>query len=328
MNCKQVRQLLSAYHDGDVSPSERMLIRSHLAGCDLCQQELATMSAARDKLSQFLKRRAAQAAPSPQAWSRLQASLADRPPSRLSAWLKRPAPVAGRAHSNAPLKGTVPVKTRIALAAAAIALLVVAAVALVPPARAQVADFLHVVFHIRIGDTEIVARSEGAAMTYQVMQPAYLPNAFANGPTSLAVGDSSELVYQSGDQFLVITQRQASEGESLPAGQATTVNGQPAVLNTGLSGTYQEMPRGTLEASGSVAASAEEESGVFVQSGEESGTAVGPGSGQPVEVQPITFSYSDANRLTWNIGSTRIEILSNLPVEEMTRIAEGLAPAE
>jgi len=79
MNCKQVRQLLSAYHDGDVSPSGRMLIRSHLAGCDLCQQELATVSAARDQLSQFLKRRAAQAAPSPQAWSRLQARLADRP---------------------------------------------------------------------------------------------------------------------------------------------------------------------------------------------------------------------------------------------------------
>ena len=77
MNCREVQERLVAYLDGEVAPSERELIQAHLAGCEVCRKELAALSATRSRVSRFLQMKAAQAAPSPQAWSRLQARLAE-----------------------------------------------------------------------------------------------------------------------------------------------------------------------------------------------------------------------------------------------------------
>ncbi len=107
MNCEQVQSLLPAYLDGEVSPSERALIRAHLSKCTVCQQELDLLSTARSRVRSTLQRRAAQAAPSREAWSRLEARLskmqvsflpeAAQPSSKFMAWFARKAPRGSRA---------------------------------------------------------------------------------------------------------------------------------------------------------------------------------------------------------------------------------------
>lgn len=54
MKCQEVNELLVAYLDNEVTPSERTLIQAHLAGCDACQEELAALSALQSRVSQFL----------------------------------------------------------------------------------------------------------------------------------------------------------------------------------------------------------------------------------------------------------------------------------
>lgn len=138
MKCQEVSELLVAYLDGEVTPSERTLIQAHLAGCDACQEELAVLSALQSRVSQFLQIRAAQAAPSPQAWSRLQARLAGeaRPPS----WLQRLAPGVGRI--NQIFEGGLTVKKGFVLAAIAALVIGISTVGFVPSVRAQVAAWL------------------------------------------------------------------------------------------------------------------------------------------------------------------------------------------
>ncbi len=41
-----------------------------------------------------------------------------------------------------------------------------------------------------------------------------------------------------------------------------------------------------------------------------------------------SITYKDANSLTWVVNGTRVEILSNLPVAELQKIAEGLVLSE
>jgi len=99
MKCQEVNELLVVYSDGEVAPSERTLIQAHLAECDFCQKKLAALSATQGRVRRSLQVKAAQAAPSPQAWSRLQARLAKeaRPSSSwLPSWLQRLAPGIGR----------------------------------------------------------------------------------------------------------------------------------------------------------------------------------------------------------------------------------------
>jgi hypothetical protein len=77
MKCGQVQDLLAAYLDGEVTPSERALFQAHLSGCTVCQQELDLLSTARRQIRSALQRRASQAVPSRDAWSRLEASLTE-----------------------------------------------------------------------------------------------------------------------------------------------------------------------------------------------------------------------------------------------------------
>jgi type II secretory pathway pseudopilin PulG len=96
-SCGQVQSLLLAYLDGEVTPSERALILAHLSGCTVCQQELNLLSTARSQVRSTLQRRASQAVPSREAWSRLEARLTEaaQPSSRFTAWFSRKAPGAG-----------------------------------------------------------------------------------------------------------------------------------------------------------------------------------------------------------------------------------------
>src|SRR6476646_10099272 len=137
MNCDQVRSLLIAYLDGEVTPSERVLIQAHLSGCTVCQQELNLLSTARSQVRSALQHRASQAVPSREAWSRLEARLpkvqvpslpeAAQPSSTFATWFSRKAPGAGPAFHQ--LSGGVRMQKRSILSVlAAVLMLAVLAV--------------------------------------------------------------------------------------------------------------------------------------------------------------------------------------------------------
>lgn len=94
-----------------------------------------------------------------------------------------------------------------------------------------------------------------------------------------------------------------SDGDTtLPDGQATTINGQPGILNKGLSGQYRQ---NITDTTGAV-----DQNGLLVN------------------IKSVTIDYTGASELTWVVGNTRYEMLSNLSVEEMLKIATKLVPAK
>jgi hypothetical protein len=208
-------------------------------------------------------------------------------------------------------------KAKFAFSVLAVMLVMVLTVAFVPPVQAQLAEWFGFTFRDP-NNPEIVGGVNviGESIKYQVMQPTYLPDVFSGGATFIAFGDISEMLYQAGDKFLVITQQVAKNGETLPQGDVATVNGQPAALNMGLSGRYEQSSLGELEASGVVTA------------GEGSQSGMVDGINPNIAPTLAAFDYTDAARLTFFIGTTRVEILSNLDVEELIKIAESLVPAE
>lgn len=310
MKCQEANESLVAYVDGEVSPSERALIQAHLARCDACQEELAVLSALQRRLSRSLQVRAAQASPSPQAWSRLQARWAGeaRPsPWGLPAWLQPLAPGVGRIIET--YQGSMTMKRGFALAALVALVIGLGTVAFVPSVRAQVGEILEVWFRFETpGGHGEVAISGTAG--FVPLHPTYLPAAFQTlgfviGSVS-GESDSIELIYRSEQQFLTLTQTEVSGDKALPAVREVTVNGQPAILVTDLEGTF--------------------EVGHPIQEGarvEAFGTP-------PAESVPYhgTIAYTDGKRFTWYAGDIKIEMLSNLSEEEMLRIAESMAPAE
>jgi anti-sigma factor RsiW len=311
MKCQEVNKLLIAYLDNEVTPSERTLIQAHLAGCDICQEELATLSALQSHVSQFLQVRAAWAAPSPQAWSRLQARLAGeaRPsPSWLPTRLQRLASGVGRI--NQIFEGGVTMKKGFAITAIAALVIALSVMAFVPSVRAQVGEMVNTWFYFRTPSGEFVMTvGEGNPMAFPPLHPTYLPAGLSSESGSGVVGSNSatiEFAYQNDEQFVAITQSKALTDKLLPAGRAVTINDQPAVLVTGLEGTFEYGSRIPEEA----------HTETFGTPSAERGPHPGP------------IAYTDGKRLTWYAGDVKVEMLSNLSVEEMLKIGESLVPAE
>lgn len=298
MKCQEVNKLLVAYLDNEVTPSEQTLIRAHLAGCDTCQQELVALSALQSRINQTLQLRAAQAAPSPQAWSRLQARLAgEARPSLLwlSTWLQRLAPGVGQI--NPIFRRGVTMKKGFALTAIVALVLALSVMAFVPSVRAQVGDLVGSWFRIEVRGGEVTM---SGSTEFRPLRPTYLPAGFQLQSSGFKVSNESasvELIFRSADQFVTITQAQALADRTLPAGQKMTINGQPAVLVTGLEGTFE----------------------VAVPAGAQVETVGTP---------PGSITYTDGKQLIWYVGDIKVEMLSNLSVEEMLRIGASLVPAE
>ncbi len=303
MNCREVHRLFVAYLDREVIPSEQTMIEAHLAGCALCERDLSALRSTRSRLNESLRTQAAQAAPSPQAFTRLQARLTEQartPSSRLSAWPKRSVPKRGPTTASQH-KGVIRMKTRWRIASGIAGAIVIAAiiVASVPSARASAGEFFGGIFG--------VTASTGSAQ-FDTPQPLpegtfilgfrldYVPEAI--GPDTVYQGAAvsaepgavprAESLFHKGDSFLYITTAEVAPGQALPDGTPATVKGQPAVLNTGLVGEVQTPP--------------------------------GPGQQQT----PDPVAYENANKLTWDVAGTRVEMLSNLPVDELQKIADGL----
>jgi anti-sigma factor RsiW len=51
--CEQVRELLSAYIDGQLTPSEKGPVEEHLASCQPCQEQLSTLRGTKDILKRL-----------------------------------------------------------------------------------------------------------------------------------------------------------------------------------------------------------------------------------------------------------------------------------
>lgn len=204
-------------------------------------------------------------------------------------------------------------KKGFALTAVVVLVIALSVVAFVPAVRAQVGELLRWFrFESPAGGGEVSIPGSGE---FTPLRPAYLPPGFQ----SMAVGlnpEAASLSYWNSttNQILIIDQRRLSSDEdgSLPPGTRMTVNGQPAVLITGLEGSIS-----------------------FV-SIPPTPSALVPTPAEPNQVVPLepgsvsaeTVSYTDGKQLIWYVGDFRIEVLSNLPLEEMLRVAESMVPAE
>ena len=316
MRCQEVNKLLVAYLDDEVSPSERALIQAHLAGCAICQEELAALAALQSRVSQSLEVRAAQAAPSPQTWSRLQARLAGEARSSLSwlpTWLQRLAPGVGRI--NQVFEGGVTMKKGFALAVVVALASALSVMAFVPPVRAQVGELLRWFrFESPAGGEEV---SIPGSVEFTPLRPAYLPAGFQ----AMAIGlnpEAASLNYWNSatNQILIIDEWRVplDDKKSLPSGQDVTVNGQPATLIRGLehSVSFVSLPP---TPSAALATPAADQTPISIPL-------------EPVTASSETVSFTDGRQLVWYAGEIRIEMLSNLPEEEMLKIAASMMPAE
>jgi anti-sigma factor RsiW len=77
MNCEQAQNLLVAYLDGEITPSEKKLIQAHLSTCTVCQQEYKLLFTARNRVRSALQSRAVHANPKADAWNRLEVRLTE-----------------------------------------------------------------------------------------------------------------------------------------------------------------------------------------------------------------------------------------------------------
>ncbi len=290
MKCQEVNELLVAYLDNEVTPSERTLIRAHLTGCDACQQELASLSALQSRVSQFLKVRTAQVAPSPQAWSHLQARLAGeaRP-----SWFQRPALAVRRVGRAFQPRERMALKQGFLWALVAVLIITAGTMAFVPSVRAQVGEAIAQWFRpeVRSGRFEI-RRMPSPGVDFTPLYPTYLPTRPMCTMEDEGKGKAGAFrqVYAGKDWFVDIIQTQSPADRSLPTGWEVSVNGQPGVLNTGLQGKFEFTPR--FEVQGDACSS--------------------------------VYIYPNGKQLTWYVGDIKVVMLSNLADEEMLKIAQSM----
>ena len=221
-------------------------------------------------------------------------------------------------------------RKRFSLALVVGLLLVVGLIALVPTVRAGVTGMVGTWLDFTIpllGDADVSLPDD--ALTFRPLHPTYMPDGFSAGTVvTRRVDDESVFLlgFVNGEQFIAITEQAAQAGESLPDGEAMTVNGQDASLVTGLAGTLELKP----EESSSEAAAAgevtfavvEAEAVVSVDESEEAGL-------EALETAlPDSIDYSNANQLTWVVDGLKLELLSSLSPDEMLKVGESMVQAE
>ncbi len=286
MNCHEVHDLLAAYQDGEVSGPERRLIREHLSTCQTCQAELESLSTLQRRLRQHLTAQADAVAPSPQAWTLLQATLPDRPPRRA---------VFGRRAASWLTGGLFRVGGRAVPRLALALVLLIALVLAAPPAWAMIEPIVTNWFSFTTPDGE----SGGAVGGFTAFTPyhaTYLPENFQQsllGGRSQPDLDSFEIGYDRGAQFIMIVQSKGPGATGLPAGDPAQVGTNPAVFLPSFAAGEQELR--------------EKRPGLSIVT---------------------SYDYSGTQLLVWFIGEVKIELLSNLPLGEMRRVAESLEPMQ
>jgi hypothetical protein len=151
----------------------------------------------------------------------------------------------------------------------------------------------------------------GALAGYEINYP-QLPADFY-GHAVLTVTEGHGLLienrYYSNDHFAIFVAKKDS-GAALPDGLPLEVNGQPAMLQSGLLGEALLSPEkfGTLQ-DGQPRLSLGAIGGGFV------------GNSDPEALFPDSITYSDGRLLTWVSDGARITLLSNLPDEDVIQMA-------
>lgn len=208
------------------------------------------------------------------------------------------------------IKGRPSMRKALLYATLLLLLTAVATTALVPSVRAQVADWIgqSAVFSFLTPNSKVqVGLFSDGSLGFVPLRPTYLPygdwvmvpDSYHDEVTSL---DTLKLTLNNDNQFVILTERKALTGETLPLGEAVKVNDRPAVLFTGLSG----------------------EEDASIPLAKDGGVQPEP-SGQ-ITLKPI--QYTDGVRLIWEMGDIRLEIFSNLSLKQVLKIATSLQTVE
>lgn len=209
------------------------------------------------------------------------------------------------------LKGGFSMRKAFLYATLLLVLVAVATTAFIPTVRAQVVDWINdqiTVFSFLTPHSKVqVGLFSDGFLGFTPLYPNYLPYGdWVMVPDSykdeVTGPDTLKLIFNKDNKFLILTERKALTGETLPVGDSVKVNDQPAVLFTGLSG--------EIDAS--------------IPLAKDGGVQPEP-SGQ-VNLNPV--QYTDGVRLTWQVGEIRLEILSNLPLRQVMKIAASLQLVE
>ncbi len=187
-----------------------------------------------------------------------------------------------------------PAARRLALAALVILLLLWSA----PPVRtlaARLGDWVGSWFQF---DTPGTGSSMGIGGFYAFtpFAPQYLPEGFdssGSGGTSAPDFDRLVLTYSADPLFVNLVQSKGAGAEVLPQGENRVINGNPGVFVR-----------------------------LFVTSGEQLQREI---PGVPLVT---SFDYRATSLLAWRSGEVRIELVSNLPEEEILKIARALEVVE
>ncbi len=313
MNCNEVIQRLPSYLANEVTSSERRIIQNHLAVCAGCQNEVRALTELQGRIRDSLHNQLAGSAPSPQAWSRLQASL-DNSARRDRLTMHLP-----RLHSwkqNTQI-GKFTMKQTVFTIMAVLAL-IVGTLAIVPGVRAAVLENVigWLGYDFPSPDNKTIL-SWGSNWGFTPYNPRYVPKGL-DLKGSMVGGESTTeevgLCYQPekrqlGDPFIVVRETHLTSPGALPAGKTVNVNGTGGVVD--------ELPAGKID--WCLGPSSVEGESISGSSGQGSTSTQQFPADKPL-------SYDKALRLTYYIENIKIEIFGPYPEKELIRIAKSLVP--
>lgn len=223
MNCQDVLRQMTAYADGELSSSEKMLIGAHLAACPACQQAYEATAGLQKQLQQHLQARAGHVAPRPQAWTRLEAALPSQPPRQRGL---------ARAVEAFFFSDWVSAR-RLSLQKVAMALLLLMAlVVAVPPAWARLEPIITNWFRFTSPDGQN-SGSIGGFTAFTPYHATYLPEGLQPGLLGGGTApdlDTFEIGYNDEARFITIFQSKGDGATALPVGEPVQVGGNTAVF--------------------------------------------------------------------------------------------------
>ncbi|MBI2955345.1 MAG: hypothetical protein HYY30_13605 [Chloroflexi bacterium] len=192
------------------------------------------------------------------------------------------------------LRSTVSLRRGLALAALGTVLLVLGTLAFVPTVRAQVGEMLNVWLRLELGAVKVEVG--GTPPGFTPLRPAYLPEAFSNFGGVTVAQEGVRLFFGNPDgEWLIVDQGRASADRPLPDGKRVVVNGQEGTLLANQTGTAEVPPPSDS-------------------------SAVRPSGWRAMR-------YENATRVIWHFRETRVEILSNLPEQEILKVARSMNQA-
>lgn len=302
MRCGEALKKLAPLMDGELGPAEQDRLEAHLRECSACRAEYLSLQAVARSVREALHSHAEQVEAPAAAWHQLQTQLANEAstPSKGHLGLSR---FLDYLTGGSTMKRGVVWLTLVTLIA------VVGVMFSVPSVRAQVGELLKWFrFESPAGGGEVAVPGNAG---FTPLRPTYLPAGFQ----AMAVGfnpESASLNYWNSatqqvlliDQTIVGTDQKAQ----LPAGETVKVKGVPAVF---VSGVQREVSFVQLPPTPEAPAAGAE------------GSTIGP-----ITSTDERITVKDGKYLIWFTNGIRFEVFSNLPEEEILKVAESLKPAE